>query len=121
MACCVSGHDQATPAIEQVNIDAPPCHEHSQGAHVDVSQADHSSELPFDCAGGDDCDAALMSAETFQFSSVTPQVSSEIPFIILTAHFPGYDHKPIVYKTGPPNYRRATAATPITLKQRLLI
>jgi len=117
MACCLVGHEAAAQETSQVA--SPPCHDSSMqmasGQNVDTEQ--HSDE----CPGCYDCDSALMQAQASDDSTALSASSSEVPYAVLAAQFPGFAHDPVIFKTGPPGEPSLPLSTPITLKQRLLI
>lgn len=120
MACCLMGHGEAD-LTAQVETQSPPCHEtHSEPRH-DVANADHEPASPFECPGCLDCDTAIMQVQSVDGGAVLAQASPEIPIAVLASRFAGFEHKAVVFKTGPPGDPPTTHQTPITLKQRLLI
>ncbi|WP_370337593.1 hypothetical protein [Parvularcula marina] len=119
MACCLTG--DAEPVVAEFQTETPPCHGEtpaSQHANADTANSDRD---PSDCPGCFDCDAAIMQAHTVDDGALLTQITSEIPLVTLASRFAGFEHKPVVFKTGPPGDPPPLHHTPITLKQRLLI
>jgi len=119
MACCLAGH--AEPAASHTSVETPPCHgEAPLSAHGD-SETGQQPPAPTDCPGCLDGDSAVMHAQSFENGALLTQVSPEIPLAVIASRFEGFGHAETIFKTGPPGDPPLPRATPITLKQRLLI
>ena len=119
MACCLTGHADAVAA--QSSTETPPCHgEKSHSDHGKTDQANHLPS-PTECPGCLDCDTAVMQAQSFDSGVLLTKDSQETPLTISSARFDGFEHKTMVFTTGPPGDLPVHRPTPITLKQRLLI
>lgn len=117
MACCLVGHDAV--AQDAALVSDPPCHD----SGMQMSPADHADAAKDtgDCPGCNDCDSPLMQAQAADDSTLLSSSSAEISDAVLAAQFPGFAHRPVIFKTGPPGAPKLPLSTPITLKQRLLI
>jgi len=117
MACCLVGHGAVAQDVAQVSD--PPCHDTGmQMAPADDTDATRDTD---DCPGCYDCDSPLMQAQATDDSTLLSSSSVEISYAVLAAQFPGFAHRPVVFKTGPPGAPQLPLSTPITLKERLLI
>lgn len=74
-----------------------------------------------DCPGCYDCENPVMQSQSGEGGVVLPAMGAEFALAPIDANFPGFAHRSIVQKTGPPSVSLPRLATPITLKQRLLI
>ncbi|MBR9835066.1 MAG: hypothetical protein GYB42_07715 [Alphaproteobacteria bacterium] len=119
MACCMVGHAQ--PVVSQAKVEAPSCHTDQSSSVHDQMRHEQAPQSPLDCPGCLDCDTAIMQAQSADHGMLLPQVTSQMPIIAVASRFAGFEHKPIILKTGPPDVPPDTYPTPITLKQRLLI
>ena len=119
MACCVTGHAETiSPAAK---VETPPCHGESSSSEHGRMPHEDGSQSPFDCPGCLDCDASVMQAQSVDDAALLSQQPNDIPIAVLASRFDGFEHRSIVFKTGPPGDPPTTHQTPITLKQRLLI
>lgn len=117
MACCIEGHSAPVILAEQ-NVE-PPCHDDGMPMAADPgAQAGHERS---DCPGCYDCEFSVMQSQSAGGSAVLPAMGAEFALAPIDANFPGFAHRSIVQKTGPPSVSLPRLATPITLKQRLLI
>jgi len=117
MACCLVGHP--APALEVVQDANPLCH--GNGMPMAPVASDDPDQGNDDCPSCDDCDRPVMLAQASDDSAVLSAVPPEFPLAALDAKFSGFGHEPTILKTGPPDDPPLPLATPITLKQRLLI
>ncbi len=119
MACCLVGHGQ--PAVAEIQAQLPPCHDTAPTLPgADEAMVSDLTDRP-DCPGCADCDSAVMQAQSASNDAVLTPGPSETPLAVLSVAFPGFDHPPVVFKTGPPADPAPVRLTPITLRQRLLI
>ncbi len=119
MACCLTGHGE--PVVSNADVETHPCHSHEADGENATPAATDREKLPEECAGGLICDTAIVQAQTVEAGALTPQLSSEIPYASVAVRFDGFEHKTIVFTTGPPGERPILRNSPITLKQRLLV
>lgn len=112
MACCLLGHDSALPV--QQAVEAPPCH----GEMEPTSQRDQPATS--DCCP-DDCELGFAQVQNFENIATFASISDNVTPAANIERFAGFEHRRVVFKTGPPGDPSITWATPITLKQRLLI
>lgn len=119
MACCHAG--QTVPHIEISPDTLSSCH--GSGLTSETTSDDGTHTIPDtpDCPGCADCSSPVMQTQVFDSSVVLSFSAPEIPVALLSVHFPGYAHPPVILKTGPPDTRPAEYATLVELKQRLLI
>jgi hypothetical protein len=114
IACCAMGHDAAHDAQA---APAPPCHgdmNHRSDSNNDLTP-DHN------CPGCSDCGLVSFKAQTTETRAAITVSPLEIGDAASNAHFGGFVSKPTVLITGPPKLPLFVHATPISLKQRLLI
>lgn len=119
MACCVVGHGES---YQLVSLSAaPPCHESMSHAASVTGHQDSRNQPSTDCSGCPDCQSVVMAAQSVTNGAVLTGASNDHPLAMIASRFVGFEFKPTVLTTGPPNYRPPPAQTPIALKQRLLI
>ncbi|MGV6821001.1 MAG: hypothetical protein ACWA5T_10965 [Parvularcula sp.] len=119
MACCLAGHDAADPSVSESG--SPPCHESKGHAADETIHQDGQAPMPTDCPGCPDCQSVVMAAHSVTYGAVLTGASNDLPLATIANRFAGFEFKPTVLTTGPPDYRPPPAQTPIALQQRLLI
>lgn len=119
MACCFTGHEVSHMA--EAAAQAQPCHGDQQEAERRAPAAPSHAATPFDCPGCADCNIAVAKTGVSVPDAVLAAGASEIPFTVLSAQFEAREFTPLALKTGPPGDPPALRATPVSLKQRLLI
>ncbi len=115
MACCITGHAQASAAT--IQAEAPPCH----GNMESEAAAPMSQDTPADCPGCGDCEAAMLAAETADQATVLTSTDDLQLLPIEVNRWTGYETPRILRTTGPPRASPGLPDTPISLKQRLLV
>jgi len=119
MTCCVVGHGEAD---QLVNVSgSPPCHESMGHAAAVTGHQDSRNQPSNDCSGCPDCQSVVMAAQSVTNGAVLSGASNDLPLATIASRFGGFEFKPTVLTTGPPDYRPPPAQTPIALKQRPLI
>jgi len=117
MACCLTGHPASV--AEAAQKDTPPCH--APGMQMAAAGTPDTPDTSTDCPGCDGCDSAVMQAQASGDNLILSGAASEIPLAVLSAQFPGFSYRPVIFRTGPPGEPARPLTTPISLKQRLLI
>ncbi|NBC19824.1 MAG: hypothetical protein GVY06_02050 [Alphaproteobacteria bacterium] len=119
MACCLTGHGAG--AAVAAESDMPPCHGPAPAAGHAGEALDRTMPAPPDCPGCLDCDTAFIKAQTVNDAALIEAGPSEGSLAGPAARFSGFEPSATVFKTGPPGDPPRAHATPVTLRQRLLI
>lgn len=99
----------------------PPCHEIASPANVELNNSSHQILESIPCILCGDCDNSARLIKPADDEQLPNTSSDDYPAAAFFAGFSQVERTLIVRILGPPEESRLEHATPITLKQRLLV